>query len=288
MSQTASDGRVAQDRARVSPRSGEAHGQFSAEDSPRRRWVIAAPLDRARSGRTASDIHYLIVSPSALLIQRAAREPAANPVLGSGDFCMFPAAALPAVQERVPLMVLCEIGLPPAVVKGDSAMVVRRLHPLTVHLARRIHELERSGDASAQALSASFSETLRLHLIERLAEGPSGDPAVHGLKTEQRDTLLDYIDRCRAGGDLRLSALAGHLGMSVGAFRNAFEVTFQTTPHQFVLDRRIDRAKLLLTGTDTSITEISVNTGFATPSHFSTAFKARVGMTPSRYRSARR
>ncbi|WP_236746345.1 helix-turn-helix transcriptional regulator [Mycobacteroides abscessus] len=73
--------------------------------------------------------------------------------------------------------------------------------------------------------------------------------------------------------------------MSVAQFTKSFTATFRTTPYQYVLDRRISKAKTPLTTTALSMTEIALTVGFSSPSHFATTFKGRVGTTPSSYRS---
>jgi AraC family transcriptional regulator len=55
-----------------------------------------------------------------------------------------------------------------------------------------------------------------------------------------------------------------------------------------LIERRINRARRLLSAGTASITEISMSVGFSTPSHFATTFKQRVGVTPSAYRAATR
>jgi len=65
-------------------------------------------------------------------------------------------------------------------------------------------------------------------------------------------------------------------------------LAFGTTPHQYLIERRINRARRLLSAGTASITEISMSVGFSTPSHFATTFKQRVGVTPSAYRAATR
>jgi AraC family transcriptional regulator len=59
---------------------------------------------------------------------------------------------------------------------------------------------------------------------------------------------------------------------------------FGETPHRFVLRRRIDRAKRLLSETDTPLVEIALNCGFASQSHFASVFRRHVDVMPSRFR----
>ena len=54
-------------------------------------------------------------------------------------------------------------------------------------------------------------------------------------------------------------------------------------PHQYVIARRVERAKQLLQG-DVSLTEVAARTGFSDQSHFSHHFKRLVGVTPGRFR----
>ena len=260
-----------------------------------RRWVIAAMsgsprIENALWQPDSRLYNHLIVLPSVQLLKTgvpvAVGGVEVDRASGAGDLWMFPADQLDVARSLVRLVVLCETDLPTHLFADLPAdPVIRRSHPLTIQLAGRIYELDRSNDVSARALSASLAETLRLHLIDRLTVKASPRSAGHGLNEDQRVALLDYIDRCGTGVDVRLAALAEHLGLTVSAFRRGFDATFDTTPRQFMLNRRIDRAKLLLTDTEKSITDISADMGFATPSHFSTAFRARVGMAPSRYRS---
>lgn len=97
--------------------------------------------------------------------------------------------------------------------------------------------------------------------------------------------LLRYIDQHDGEVKTSVAALAALVGMSRSSFVSAFAASFHTTPRQFVLNRRIGSARTLLSETDQSITEISAALGFSTHSHFSAAFKKRMGVTPSQYRA---
>ncbi len=68
----------------------------------------------------------------------------------------------------------------------------------------------------------------------------------------------------------------------------AFHLLRHHSPHRFVSDLRIARARDLLENTDKSVTDIGLAGGFVRPSHFATMFRKRVGMSPSAWRAARR
>jgi AraC family transcriptional regulator len=81
---------------------------------------------------------------------------------------------------------------------------------------------------------------------------------------------------------VRLKARCSNL--SRHHFCRAFKVTFGKPPGRYITERRIDRAKGLLRDSRRSITEIALDLGFASHSHFTDAFRKIIGITPSRYR----
>lgn len=111
-----------------------------------------------------------------------------------------------------------------------------------------------------------------------------GDPGGAKLDATDRARLLQYLDD-ELAADINLATLAEHVGLTVREFTAAFGAAFHTSPYQFVLDRRIARAKVLLRTTARAITDVATAVGFSTPSHFATTFKNRVGMAPSAYRN---
>jgi AraC family transcriptional regulator len=72
---------------------------------------------------------------------------------------------------------------------------------------------------------------------------------------------------------------------SASHFAHAFRLTTGIAPHRHVLERRIERAKLLLTASQLPVAEIAWRVGFSTPAHFSTAFLRVTGPTPIHFRN---
>lgn len=79
----------------------------------------------------------------------------------------------------------------------------------------------------------------------------------------------------------RLAAMAS---MSIGHFVRAFHVATGSTPHQYVLECRLDRACTLLRDSAEQVGEIAQRCGFAGAAHFSAIFHDHRGLTPSQYR----
>lgn len=96
--------------------------------------------------------------------------------------------------------------------------------------------------------------------------------------------LSDYITDS-LGGRITLAELSAVAGMSEHQLLEGFALHFGDTPAQYILRLRMRRVRHLLATTTRTITDIALSTGFSSASHLSTAFKARVGCTPSAYRA---
>jgi Transcriptional regulator containing an amidase domain and an AraC-type DNA-binding HTH domain len=83
---------------------------------------------------------------------------------------------------------------------------------------------------------------------------------------------------------LHLSELANLVKISSYHFSRMFKQSTGVTPHQYVTQCRIEKAKQLLKKPDLSIKYISQQVGFHDQSHFSKTFCKIVGLTPKKYR----
>jgi PAS domain S-box-containing protein len=92
-----------------------------------------------------------------------------------------------------------------------------------------------------------------------------------------------YMQEHLAEG-IDLSSLSGVLAVSPGYLGRVFKRQMGTTPHQFLIDVRLEAAEDLLAETDLTVTQIAWRVGFASPSHFVTTFRSRTGTTPLEFR----
>ncbi|MGB6228502.1 MAG: AraC family transcriptional regulator [Litorimonas sp.] len=95
--------------------------------------------------------------------------------------------------------------------------------------------------------------------------------------------LRDFIEDNLAE-PLTLDGMSAVAGMTEHQLLEGFRLHFGTTPAQYVLDRRMRRARAMLADTVMSVTQIALCCGFSSSSHFATSFRKRVGCTPSQYR----
>ena len=83
---------------------------------------------------------------------------------------------------------------------------------------------------------------------------------------------------------LDLERLARKASLSRFHFSREFRQQFQTTPHQYLTQRRVEHAKELLWRTQLSVTEVCMAVGFSSLGSFCTMFTRHVGHSPTRYR----
>ncbi|HEY1749564.1 MAG TPA: AraC family transcriptional regulator [Xanthobacteraceae bacterium] len=157
------------------------------------------------------------------------------------------------------------------------------IDPLLEQLALAILRAMRESEAGDRLYIDHLAQTMTVHLLRSHCSGIGGRVLANALPGSNLTRALDYID-ATIDGELTLDALAEVAGMNPFYFARAFRRRFGASPHRFVLQRRVERAKRLLTETGTPLVEIALACGFASQSHFTATFHRHVGITPSEYR----
>ena len=170
-----------------------------------------------------------------------------------------------------------ELGLEPCRFQfGDSL-----LGQLIQRLSSQARDGEPLGSLYTQALSVAVLNRLALRAGSARQQG-----TVKPLGATTRRLLVDLVE-AHLGAPLSLADMALLAGLRSVDFMKAFKASFDITPHQYLLDRRIERARHLLQRSH-SLTVIAHELGFASHAHFSATFHARTGVTPSAYRDGTR
>ncbi len=159
--------------------------------------------------------------------------------------------------------------------------------PIIESVARMaFDELQRDREATGSNLFAdSIANLLAVQLLREYSSErmPPAKQYVSGLTNRSLGQVLDLIESDLAE-DLSLKILANAAGLSEYHFLRMFKQSTGDTPHQYVINRRIERARELLQKTEMSITEIAYLLGFSNPAHFALHFKRKTGFTPSAMR----
>jgi AraC family transcriptional regulator len=142
------------------------------------------------------------------------------------------------------------------------------------------------GNCGSRLYIDSLSNVLAVHLIRQYTATQPQHPIYEGgLPQRQLSQVLDYID-AHLEQDIKLADLAALLNMSQFHFSYLFKQAIGTSPYQYLLQQRIERAKQLLKHTDQSIMDIAFACGFNSHSHLSKQFRQLTGTTPKAYRAS--
>lgn len=149
------------------------------------------------------------------------------------------------------------------------------------NISRRLfRELEINGASGvlfAETVMEMFCDALLRHF------GPENHPRDTRLSnvTLARDLIESEFERT-----IHLAELASLCGLSQSQLLRSFKSQFGTSPHQFLLARRIREAKnRLLADEDEPLSQMSAELGFADQSHFTRHFSRATGVTPNQFRS---
>ncbi|WP_441964789.1 helix-turn-helix domain-containing protein [Mycolicibacterium houstonense] len=198
-----------------------------------------------------------------------------------GDLWIIPAGQQYAALAQGRAVEFCEIRVPTHLFGDrDIAPTVQHHDPLLLHLVSRMQDVAGRRDVLARLLCESLADAFRRRIAAGFLQRHGRDRA---WDQSSQAKVVEYLED-NLDSDISLSGLAAHMGLTRDQLARTFRATFHTSPHQYLLDRRIHRAKQLLVHTARSIAEISRDAGFSTPSHFATTFRARTGATPSQYR----
>jgi len=156
--------------------------------------------------------------------------------------------------------------------------------PLVSAIATRIVEELSNPGSSSQLVGDAMAHALTAQLVSR----HSNFRAVTALQridmpAHKVRAAIEYIE-AHLNHDLSIDLIAAAVNMSAFRFARGFKKETGRSPHQFLLERRVEYAKDLLRSTDRKLVDIAQSVGFANQSHFAAVFRQRCQMTPMAYR----
>ena len=102
-----------------------------------------------------------------------------------------------------------------------------------------------------------------------------------------RERRVKEFMQSELGHPLSLQRLAGICGLSVRHFTRAFRLSTGSSPHRYLLQLRLDKARRLLLEPALRLDDIAAVCGFADQSHFTRSFSGVEKMTPGTWRRLR-
>ena len=112
-------------------------------------------------------------------------------------------------------------------------------------------------------------------------------PATNAQNTNAIESAINRIQN-EFKRDLNMKLLARDIGVSYSGFCHKFTEHTGLSPHQYLVELRLIRARSLLAETELSIKEIAAQTGFQDGLYFSRLFRHKLNLTPSQWRSRSR
>jgi len=187
----------------------------------------------------------------------------------------MPMVALREVAEQHDIPAISDLRHIPLV--GTNDPVMRRL----------TYAVRAAFDASHSTTGLLLDHILNaacVHVIGRFGNTDVGlRHAPGGLAPWQERRAKEMIDNRM---DITLAELARECGVSVSHFTRTFRHSTGMSPHQWLLARRISKARSLIAGTTRTISEIALECGFSSQSHLSAAFSGSLGIAPRKYRQS--
>jgi AraC family transcriptional regulator len=141
------------------------------------------------------------------------------------------------------------------------------------------------GEVYAESLATALAvQLLRNHssrgraIAVEVERRPAG-----GLSKSELRRITDYIESHIDRG-LTLAGLAHEARLSPYHFARMFKLSTGRSPHRYVVERRVERARDLLVNTDLPLSEVALRAGFADQSHLAKQTRRFLGITPKELR----
>ncbi|MEM8750797.1 MAG: AraC family transcriptional regulator [Pseudomonadota bacterium] len=164
---------------------------------------------------------------------------------------------------------------------GADDDFMRRLAPVV------LSEIQSKSPHSRLMLD-SFDTIVACHLLRNYSN--IGDRVISSIQTTEADREKHTMAKARAYISERLSEsfgmadVARHVGLTEFHFSRCFKKASGVSPHQYLLDRRISKARDLLANSDEPLSGVAYDCGFSSQSHFTSAFGKKMGVTPGEFR----
>lgn len=187
----------------------------------------------------------------------------------------LPRAALNAIADENEARQVGELSYQPGVPFSDP--VIRSLGLCLRSVFERPQEANRLFlDHVTLAMGTHLAQTYgELEPCSRWRRG--------GLAAWQERRATEYLS-ANLGSEGSLKEIAAQCGLSTSYFSKAFKETMGIAPHQWLIRRRVEVAKVLLMAPSLSLVEVALKCGFADQSHFTRVFSRIVGITPGAWR----
>ncbi len=174
--------------------------------------------------------------------------------------------------------------------KGDRVELIPQfsiVDPMIQHIALALKAEVEAGCTTGRLYGESLATALVVRLLQNYSVcKPQILANSNGLPKYQLHQVIDYIN-AHLDQNISLSDLAEVAGISQSHFARLFKQSMDITPHQYLIEQRVERAKKLLQQRQVAIADVALECGFANQTHLTKCFRQLIGITPKAYRQER-
>jgi AraC family transcriptional regulator len=214
-----------------------------------------------------------------------------------GDIDLLPAGASGVWEDEGParflllrltpaLLATAAEGLGLASGRLEIAPRLQLRDPRIEHVGWALKAELEAGTESDPLYADSLGLALAAHLLRRYGT-PTPEPVIgQALSRRQLGRVLEMVE-ARLDQRLTLAELAAAAGLSPSHFKPLFKASTGLAPHQYVIRRRVERARVLLLDGRLPMAQVALDAGFAHQSHMARAMRRVLGVTPGMVRRDR-
>jgi AraC family transcriptional regulator len=183
---------------------------------------------------------------------------------------------------RLPRALLTRAALEVGRGSGDDLAARCQLRdPRIQHVVWALDAEREAGGPNGLLYAEALGLALAFHLLGGYAAPARPE---RGLSGAERQRVIDYVE-AHLDRNLSLPMLASVAGMSMSHFKTLFRRSMGLPVHEYVVQRRVERAKELLLRADIPAAEVALASGFAHQSHMARCMKRVLGVTPTQLRA---
>jgi AraC family transcriptional regulator len=237
-------------------------------------------------------MHLILVNLAAGRVHRESNGEAADNEIRPGDVAIYP-GNLPvrwAWDTRLSFITLgLEAGylnrIAREVFDTDPAQVELSIvegqrDPAITGVAGNLMRELMIGDAGSRLYAESTASLLAVHLLRRYARPSKPIEADKIMMAPRAVTQAVSFIHENYSRTVKLEDIAAAANLSLYHLTRVFKKAIGTTPHRYLVQVRVNSARLLLAAGARSLAEVAVAVGFADQSHFTREFKRMLGVTP--------
>jgi AraC family transcriptional regulator len=157
------------------------------------------------------------------------------------------------------------------------------IDPLAIDAAEQLRCQLLTIDDADELQCERYVETLKERTLSVLSNNVT-KPVARSWMTPRRLRRVEDLIEARLDTKLTVQSLADELELSGGFFCRAFHAAVGKAPHDYIIDRRVSRARTLLANGALGLSAVAHASGFSSHAHMTATFRTRLGVTPGELR----